>query len=354
MRLVEQMKFAMTWDKMEENRTKSKNRTIYYKRNIPSWLMNWTIRQEKVIGLTRTRNVLCLLDTCDFNPVVSEDKNVLTTLEIFCTIPRSLKVFSMFPDASAFIGALPCLASKNAYTAPAVKPFFERKMDLFWQELAKSELAKNQEAVKTIFRLLRFVAPDEIVPLFYSSYWRTELEHCLDNHVFCDLKTEEEKRWYCEIMLHTPVIRKTHSDSQRARMITLIMQNKNNDVYLNLLCCDPNMNGLFTVHQIMQMSEGLENPESVASYLQKWNQYFIQEESCEKDRYANHRQRMKRLINLTAYSGGEPRFLKKLDRVVMTATDTELDDILSGSPLQILGRICRCNELYKITADFPK
>lgn len=29
MRLVEQMKFAMTWDKMEENRTKSKNRTIY-------------------------------------------------------------------------------------------------------------------------------------------------------------------------------------------------------------------------------------------------------------------------------------------------------------------------------------
>ena len=46
MRLVEQMKFAMTWDKMEENRTKSKNRTIYYKRNIPSWLMNWTIRQE--------------------------------------------------------------------------------------------------------------------------------------------------------------------------------------------------------------------------------------------------------------------------------------------------------------------
>ena len=99
MRLVEQMKFAMTWDKMEENRTKSKNRTIYYKRNIPSWLMNWTIRQEKVIGLTRTRNVLCLLDTCDFNPVVSEDKNVLTTLEIFCTIPRSLKVFSMFPDA---------------------------------------------------------------------------------------------------------------------------------------------------------------------------------------------------------------------------------------------------------------
>lgn len=354
MRLVEQMKFAMTWDKMEENRTKSKNRTIYYKRDIPSWLMNWTIRQEKVIGLTRTRNVLCLLDTCDFNPVVSEDKNVLTTLEIFCTIPRSLKVFSMFPDASAFIGALPCLASKNAYTAPAVKPFFERKMNLFWQELAKSELAKNQEAVKTIFRLLRFVAPDEIMPLFYSSYWRTELEHCLDNHVFCDLKTEEEKRWYCEIMLHTPVIRKTHSDSQRARMITLIMQNKNNDVYLNLLCCDPNMNGLFTVHQIMQMSEGLENPESVASYLQKWNQYFIQEESCEKDRYANHRQRMKRLINLTAYSGGEPRFLKKLDRVVMTATDTELDDILSGSPLQILGRICRCNEVDKITADFPK
>lgn len=354
MRLVEQMKFAMTWDKMEENRTKSKNRTIYYKRNIPSWLMNWTIRQEKVIGLTRVRNVLCLLGTCDFNPVVSEDKNVLTTLEIFCTIPRSLKVFSMFPDASAFIGALPCLASKNAYTAPAVKPFFERKMDLFWQELAKSELAKNQEAVKTIFRLLRFVAPDEIMPLFYSSYWRTELEHCLDNHVFCDLKTEEEKRWYCEIMLHTPVIRKTHSDSQRARMITLIMQNKNNDVYLNLLCCDPNMNGLFAVHQIMQMSEGLENPESVASYLQKWNQYFIQEESCEKDRYANHRQRMKRLINLTAYSGGEPRFLKKLDRVVMTATDTELDDILSGSPLQILGRICRCNEVDKITADFPK
>lgn len=112
MRLVEQMKFAMTWDKMEENRTKSKNRTIYYKRNIPSWLMNWTIRQEKVIGLTRVRNVLCLLGTCDFNPVVSEDKNVLTTLEIFCTIPRSLKVFSMFPDASAFIGALPCLASK--------------------------------------------------------------------------------------------------------------------------------------------------------------------------------------------------------------------------------------------------
>ena len=192
------------------------------------------------------------------------------------------------------------------------------------------------------------------MPLFYSSYWRTELEHCLDNHVFCDLKTEEEKRWYCEIMLHTPVIRKTHSDSQRARMITLIMQNKNNDVYLNLLCCDPNMNGLFTVHQIMQMSEGLENPESVASYLQKWNQYFIQKESCEKDRYANHRQRMKRLINLTAYSGGEPRFLKKLDHVVMTATDTELDDILSGSPLQILGRICKCNEAEKIGADFPK
>ena len=73
MRLVEQMKFAMTWDKMEENRTKSKNRTIYYKRNIPSWLMNWTIRQEKVIGLTRVRNVLCLLGSCDFNPVVSED-----------------------------------------------------------------------------------------------------------------------------------------------------------------------------------------------------------------------------------------------------------------------------------------
>lgn len=137
-------------------------------------------------------------------------------------------------------------------------------------------------------------------------------------------------------------------------MITLIMQNKNNDVYLNLLCCDPNMNGLFTVHQIMQMSEGLENPESVASYLQKWNQYFIQKESCEKDRYANHRQRMKRLINLTAYSGGEPRFLKKLDHVVMTATDTELDDILSGSPLQILGRICKCNEAEKIGADFPK
>ena len=105
------------------------------------------------------------------------------------------------------------------------------------------------------------------------------------------------------------------------------------------------MNGLFTVHQIMQMSEGLEIPVSVASFLQKWNQYFIEEESCEKDRYANHRQRMKRLINLTAYSGGEPRFLKKLDRVVMTATDTELDDILSGSPLQILGRICRCNEV---------
>ena len=38
----------------------------------------------------------------------------------------------------------------------------------------------------------------------------------------------------------------------------------------------------------------------------------------------------------------------------MTATDTELDDILSGSPLQILGRICRCNEVDKITADFPK
>ena len=63
---------------------------------------------------------------------------------------------------------------------------------------------------------------------------------------------------------------------------------------------------------------------------------------------------MKRLINLTAYSGGEPRFLKKLDHVVMTATDTELDDILSGSPLQILGRICKCNEAEKIGADFPK
>lgn len=38
----------------------------------------------------------------------------------------------------------------------------------------------------------------------------------------------------------------------------------------------------------------------------------------------------------------------------MTATDTELDDILSGSPLQILGRICKCNEAEKIGADFPK
>ena len=66
-------------------------------------------------------------------------------------------------------------------------------------------------------------------------------------------------RWESECVLRIAGVCNIISQYHLFSSSVFKSQNKNNDVYLNLLCCDPNMNGLFTVHQIMQMSEGLEN-----------------------------------------------------------------------------------------------
>ena len=339
MGLVEEMAFAIAWEELERDRVKNRReRYMTFRVDVPDWLAEWIAAKQKQFGLTRITNVLRILGNARF--YLSESHEVCDLpgiLELFCAIPRSIKLLAMVPNKSAFIWALSGYMSDENKMVTQTSLILQNEMNFFWEELAKTPLAKSKEALLSVLHLLDYISPDEILRMSKSEYWvKVLMNH--DDYEFRNKEAGLDKKRYYEIMLHTPAIRAADTRFKRMDAVKLIMNKEGADRYLNVICCDPFLRREFGFDFALRTADQLEDPGMAADVLRH-------------GKFDNNAQKAG-MVRFIAYSGGNSHFLKILDKKISMMGSDEFDQLLISTPLQAAGRICNCDEAERIATAF--
>lgn len=339
MELLEEIKFAITWEELEEDRIRYANKWyITYRNDIPEWLMKWMKEKREQFGLLRITNILRILGNDHFYLSEShEGCNLPLVLELFCTVPRSLKLMAALPKKSAFVWALSTYMLNEEMTTEQMSWMFQKNLDFFWRELAKNPAVRKKEILLSVFRLLKYVSPDEILCALRTRYWSKALMD-YDKCELRDIETDAERIRYYKIMLHTPAIQAIDTQPKRADAVKLIMNKDGADRYLNMICCDSFLRYEFGFDFAMRMANKMEDPGKAADCFARWE-------------FDNNAQKAG-MVRLIVDSEGNPRFLKMLEQKASEWGTDERDRLLTSTPLHAAGIICKCEEAERIESAF--
>lgn len=346
-KIIERTKFAIAWQKTNEDQEREEQngqkqsgwKYRYYSYQVPSWMNAWLAECEQTHGLHRLSNVIRILSahkvylrTLHIGSRFDADyqKGVLGLLDLFCGTPRSLRLLALFPDKNGITEELSEFCQLYEGDKEHLAAWFSKDMDPFWEELSGYAEMGMKGAVKNVFFLMCYLTPDEILKVMRQEYWRKEIVMTrLDESILFSIypeKTKDEIAEFYRALLFTPAIRTTHYRSAQHSMAMAITNHPGTAQYFNWILCNKRLREKMSAYSLVDMAATQDAPEAAIGYLERWN---VTDET-----------QTARLLHLFAYGGGEPHFLRCLDRFVQGHTQEELDRLLARPLVSILLDLC--------------
>lgn len=342
-KMIERTKFAIAWlmgdrnriEEEESRQTNTSRKTYHYSYQVPSWMNPWLLECERTYGLRRFANVIRILESHkiymktlvdDTNFETDRNKSVIRLLDLFCSIPRSLRLLALFPNKTCVVSELAKLCQFYSSDHERIAALMSKDMDSFWNELSGYEEMHLTNTISNVFFLMRYLAPDEILKIIRQEYWRKKIVHALlsENILFSVYpnRTEDEIAGYYRALFFTPAIRTTVSGSTQQSMAMEIAKRPGVARYFNWVLCNEKLRTKIDVHSLINMAATQSAPEISIDYLERWN---ITDET-----------QVIELLQLIVYSSGESRFLRRLERFVQEHTFEELDVLLKQPLVSVL------------------
>lgn len=346
-KIIERTKFAIAWqatnkdqDREEhDGQVRSSWRYGYYPYQVPSWMNAWLLKCEQTHGLRRLSSVIRILSahkvylrTLHIGSGFGADyqKSVLGLLDLFCGTPRSLKLLAWFPDKNCITEELSEFCRLYEGGKEHLTAWFSKDMDPFWEELSGYAEMNDKDAIKNIFFLMCYFTPDEILKVMRQEYWRKKIVMTrLDESILFSIypeKTNDEIAEFYRTLLFTPAIRTIPYRNTQHSIAMAITNHPSAAQYFNWILCNKKLREKMSAYSLVNMAAAQDAPETAISYLERWN--------------ITDTTQTARLLCLFAYGGGEPHFLRCLDRFVQGHTPEELDRLLARPLVSILLNIC--------------
>lgn len=346
-KIIERTKFAIAWQKTNKDQDREEHdgqvrsswRCGYYSHPVPSWMNTWLLKCEQTHGLQRLSNVIRILSThkvylrtLHIGSGFGADyqKSVLGLLDLFCGTPRSLKLLAWFPDKNCITEELSEFCRLYEGGKEHLTAWFSKDMDPFWEELSGYAEMNMNGVVKNVFFLMCYLTPDEILRVMRQEYWRKKMVLIsLDESILFSVypeKTEEEIAEFYRTLLFTPAIRTTPYRNAQHSMAMAITEHPSTAQYFNWVLCNRKLREKVSAYSLVNMAAAQDAPETAISCLERWNIVDTTQTA--------------RLLRLFAYGGGEPHFLRCLNRFVQGHTQEELDRLLARPLVSILLDIC--------------
>lgn len=346
-KIIERTKFAIAWQKTNKDQDREEHngqiesswRYCYHSYQVTSWMNAWLPKCEQTHGLWRLSNVIRILSShkvyikklrigSGFG--ADYQKSVLRLLDLFCGTPRSLRLLALFPDKNCITAELSEFCQLYEGDKEHLAAWFSRDMDPFWKELSGYPEMGDEDAVKNVFFLMCYLTPDEILRVMRQEYWRKKIEDLpLSESILFSVypkKTRDEIAEFYRALLFTPAIRTTPYRNAQHSMAMAITNHPGTAQYFNWILCNGKLREKMNAYSLVDMAATQDAPEAAIGYLERWN---VADET-----------QTARLLRLFAYGGGEPHFLRCLDRFVQEHTQEELDRLLARPLVSILLDIC--------------
>lgn len=348
-KIIERTKFAIVWRKTDDDRIAEEKEkkdkqgtrswTYAYSYDIPSWISDWLRDNEKIYGLQRIAAVIRILA---FHGIYMKmfdgglwygDKNKENTtrlLNLFCGIPRSLRLLALFRNKSGIVSALPTLCGICNDDLVRISGWFSKDKNAFWEELSGYPEMDTENEIKNVFFLMSYLTPDEILRTMRQGCWREALENTLlEDDIFFSLypdRTVHEIAEYYRALFFTPAIRTVISGNMQKEMAKAITERPGIVQYFNWVFLNEKLREKRIDRTWIDMALAQKVPDVSIAYLKQWG-------------FSNET-RVARLLQLIAYGGGEEHFLHRLDRFIKCHTPEELDSLLSRPLTSVLLEIC--------------
>lgn len=345
-KIIERTKFAIAWQETNKDQDRDEHdgqvrpnwRYGYYPYQVPSWMNAWLLKCEQTHGLQRLSSVIRILSAHKVylsslhigSGFGADYQKILGLLDLFCGTPRSLKLLAWFPEKNCITEKLSEFCRLYEGDKEHLTAWFSKDMDPFWEELSGYAEMSEEDAIKNIFFLMCYFTPDEILKVMRQEYWRkkivmTQLGESILFSIYPE-KTNDEIAKFYRTLLFTPAIRTTHYRNAQHSMAMAITEHPSTAQYFNWVLCNRKLREKISVYSLVSMAVAQDAPETAIGYLERWN---VADET-----------QTARLLRLFAYGGGEPHFLRCLDRFVQGHTQEELDRLLARPLVSILLDIC--------------